>query len=531
MKSPISEKPVLVTGATGYVGGRLVPLLLSRGFRVRAVSRSVEKLKARPWSRHPHVELMEVDVMDIQSLEDAVEGCHSAYWLVHSMEPGVRDFPETEKRAAQNMALAARVHDLERIVFLSGLGVEGDPKLSRHLKSRHEVSRILAQGEVPVTTLRAAMIIGAGSASFEILRYLVDRLPVMLTPSWIRTLNQPVAITNVLEYLAACILLPEARGETFDIGGPDILTYQDLMDIYAEEAGVSKRWIIPIPFQSPRISAFWVQLICPVPKSLASPLVEGLRNSVVCEDTRIRELVPQKLLDCRSAISEAIRKVAQEQVETRWSDAGRLLPPEWLDCGDAHYAGGTVLDCCYRIRLSAPKEAVWDQIRRIGGDTGWFYGNRLWKIRGGLDRMMGGVGLRRGRRDPVKLQVGDALDFWRVLDVKDEKRLLLLAEMKLPGEALLEFRIDELEPGITEIRQMSRFLPRGVWGVLYWYMLVPFHDRIFKGMLAAIARSTTSEILDGPHPFEYLWKRDVCELPDPPPEERIPLETDTGDRP
>ena len=303
------------------------------------------------------------------------------------------------------------------------------------------MARILQSGAVPTTFLRAAMILGSGGAAFEILRYLVDRLPVMLTPRWVHTPVQPIAIRNVLTYLMGCLDHDETRGQTFDIGGPEVVTYRQLMDIYAEEAHLARRLVIPVPVLTPRLSSYWIHLVTPVPASLAQPLAAGLANPVVCLDNRIREIIPQELLDCRQTIRLALQRIEQQRVETCWSDAGELRPPEWAACGDADYTGGTVLSLGYRIRLKATPEEVWQPLTRIGGATGWYYGDSLWAIRGWADRLLGGSGLRRGRRHPTELQTGDALDFFRVLEIEPGQRLLLLAEMKLPGEATLEFRL------------------------------------------------------------------------------------------
>jgi uncharacterized protein YbjT (DUF2867 family) len=492
------SQPVLVTGATGYVGGRLVPRLLAAGYRVRALGRSLGKLKSRPWGTHPAVELAQGDVLDFESLGRAAQGCRAAFYLVHSMAAAVKDFAATDRQAAQNMARAAAAAGLERIIYLGGLGGEDDPHLSEHLRSRQEVARILNSGTVPATFLRAAMILGSGGAAFEIMRYLVDRLPVMLTPRWVHNPVQPIAITNVLTYLVGCLEPDAVKGQTFDIGGPEIVTYRRLFDIYAEEAHLPKRLIIPVPVLTPRLSSYWIHLITQVPASLAQPLAEGLRNPVICHDHRIREIIPQELLDCRQTIRLALQRIEQQRVETCWSDAGPALPPEWTFCGDAEFAGGTVLSLGYRIRLQATPEEVWEPLARIGGQTGWYYGHRLWSLRGWIDRLLGGSGLRRGRRHPRELGVGDALDFFRVLEIEPGRRLLLLAEMKLPGEATLEFRLTPLPEGQTELVQIARFLPRGLAGLAYWRLLDPFHRRLYQGMLQAIAAATGKPITAGP---------------------------------
>lgn len=338
-------KPVLVTVATGYVGGRLVPRLLEKGYRVRALGRSLSKLQAHPWGRHPQLELAQGDVLDLASLSQAAAGCQAAFYLVHSMIASPQDFSQKDRQAAQNMVQAAAAAGLEHIIYLGGLGESADPHLSHHLRSRLEVAQILQSGPVPGTFLRAAMILGSGSASFEILRYLVDRLPVMLTPRWVYNPVQPIGIRNVLIYLIGCLEHEETRGQTFDIGGPEVVTYRQLFDIYAEEAGLPKRLIIPVPVLTPRLSSYWIHLVTPVPAAIARPLAEGLRNPVVCKDHRIRDIIPQELLDCRQTIRLALQRIKQQQVETCWMDAGAAAPPEWTSCGDVDYAGGTILSC------------------------------------------------------------------------------------------------------------------------------------------------------------------------------------------
>ncbi len=504
--SATNRGPALVTGATGYVGGRLVPRLIAEGHSVRAMGRSIEKMACRPWASHPAVELAQGDAMDLDSLTRAMAGCRAAYYLIHSMNAHKDKFAHADRVSAQNMARAAAAAGAGQIIYLSGLGDKNNENMSPHLRSRHEVEDILAEGPVPVTTLRAAMILGSGSASFEILRYLTERLPVMVTPKWVRTPCQPIAIRDVLNYLAGCLDDERALGRTLDIGGADVLTYTDIINIYAEEAGLARRRIIQVPLLTPRLSAQWIHMITPVPASIAVPLTEGMGVPVTCQNSDIQQIVPAPPLSCREAIRLALDRVSQEMVETCWSDAGAIATPEWAACGDAEYAGGTILECGYRARVSAPPEAAWKPVARIGGKTGYYAGDYLWWLRGAVDRMAGGYGLRRGRRHPSKLAVGEALDFWRVMVIEPPERLVLLAEMRMPGEALLEIRVEPAAEG-AEIILRSRFLPRGLAGLAYWYVLYPFHQWIFSGMLMEMARRAGGRMIVGP-------ERTTPKLPD-----------------
>jgi uncharacterized protein YbjT (DUF2867 family) len=487
----IKRKLILVTGATGYIGARLVPRLLSLGYRVRAVSRSLEKLEGCPWAKHEHVELRACDVLDLGQLSCAAQGCDIAYYFVHSMNSQHKNFADADRLAAHNMVSAAKSARLSRIIYLGGLGKESDD-LSKHLRSRAEVSSILRSGGIPVTVLRAAMIIGSGSASFEILRYLVDRLPFMITPRWVRTPSQPIAIRNVLNYLIGCLEREETIGQVYDIGGPEIVTYQELMDTYAEEAGLGKRLVVPVPYFTPRLSSYWIHIITPVPSYIARPLAEGLRNPAVCHESRITELIPQELFDCRTAIKLAIDRLQHQGVESHWTDAGTVPPAEWCNSQDPRWAGGTVFEDCRSVTVDATPEDIWQPIVRLGGDTGWYYGDWLWRLRGILDRLVGGVGLSRGRRSANELRPGDALDFWRVAAVEPCKRLLLIAEMKLPGRAMLEFKITQTSTTQTKLTQTAKFLPDGLTGLLYWWLVTPLHNFVFGGMLRGIVEARPS---------------------------------------
>jgi uncharacterized protein YbjT (DUF2867 family) len=393
-----------------------------------------------------------------------------------------RDYSAQDLDLATKFSLAARRAGVSRIIYLGGLGETG-PDLSEHLSSRRHVEQALASAGVRVTVLRAAMIIGSGSASFEILRYLVERLPVMVTPKWVSTPCQPIAVENVIDYLAGVLAIPETSGCVFDIGGPDAIPYREIMRIMAEELCVRPRWIIPVPVLTPRLSSYWIQFITPLSHRIAKPLAEGLKNPVVCRETRIRHLIPQKLLSVREAIRASLKKIAERRVETNWSMAGPIP-------GDPDWAGGKVFRDSRRLGVEAPDWAVFRAVCRLGGGHGWYVADWLWRIRGWMDTLVGGPGLGRGRRDPDVVRYGEALDFWRVVGVETNRRLALRAEMKLPGEALLEFRIEPGGPGNCTLQQTAFFQPRGLLGLLYWYSVVPLHHIVFRGMLHGIERES-----------------------------------------
>jgi uncharacterized protein YbjT (DUF2867 family) len=479
------RRPVLVTGATGYIGARLVPRLLEAGHRVRCLVRQARKLDGRPWAADPRVEIVECDMAaaTVEDLAAAMANCGAGFYLVHAMLSAGEDYAREDRSMAARFAEAAGRAGLTRILYLGGLGETGQD-LSEHLSSRREVEALLASGPVPLTVLRAAMIIGSGSASFEILRYLVERLPVMVTPRWVQTECQPIAIRNVLLYLVGCLDEPRTVGRTLDIGGPGIVTYRALMRIMAEERGLMRRLVIPVPVLTPRLSALWIHLVTPLSRHIAMPLAEGLRNRVVCRDDEAVRLVPQRLLTPREAIAAALARVEHHDVESAWSDAG-VVP------GDPDWAGGKTLRDERAVRVAAPPAEVFRAVCRVGGDHGWYGSQWLWRLRGTLDRLAGGPGLRRGRKDPEHLAYGEALDFWRVTAVERDRRLALRAEMRLPGEALLEFDIAPVEgdPGASDLRQLAVFKPKGLLGLAYWYGVLPLHGIVFSGMLQGIRRA------------------------------------------
>jgi uncharacterized protein YbjT (DUF2867 family) len=475
-----TKRRVLVTGATGYVGGRLVPALLQCGVAVRCVVREPRKLETRPWRQHSDVEVVRADLRDVESLTEHMRGCHAAYYLVHSMIAQGDAYRRHDRELAAAFAQAAAAAGVERIVYLGGLGELGD-NLSEHLASRREVETCLASTGVPVTTLRAAMIIGSASASFEILRYLVEHLPAMITPRWVRTESQPIAIRNVLHYLVTCLDVPATTGRAIDIGGPEVVSYHELMRIMAAARGLPRRWILPVPVLTPRLSSWWIHLVTPVPHTIARPLAEGLRNRTVCRDDTAQRLMPQPLLTMREAIDAALGKQQDAIVETAWTDAGAMP-------GDPDWAGGTVYLDTRSTLVQAPAAVTYATVLGIGGANGWYGGNWLWRVRGWLDKLIGGPGLRRGRRDAKRVMVGDALDFWRVVEVRPGRSLGLRAEMKLPGTALLQFDIDDLGDQ-SRLTVTAKFKPRGLLGIAYWYSVLPLHGVVFRGMLRGLQRA------------------------------------------
>ena len=477
---PSTEKPLIfVAGATGYVGGRLVPPLLSEGYRVRCLARDPRKLQGRPWRNDPRVSVVAGDMSNVDQLAEQLIGSESAYYLVHSMETTGGAYAERDRALASNFGAAASKAGVGRIIYLGGLGEMGDG-LSEHLRSRRDVEKSLAFGGVPVTTMRAAMIIGSGSASFEILRYLVERLPVMVTPSWVKTESQPVAISDVLYWLVQCLNVPETTGLTLEIGGPDVLPYRNLMRIMAEELHLPKRVIIPLPLLTPKLSSLWISLVTPVSYRIARPLGEGLRNRVVVTTDTAQRLMPHAALSVRESIHQALHKVEANEVETRWSAAGPIP-------GDPEWSGGKVFTDRRTVSIQADPKAVFAAICRIGGGNGWYAGDILWRLRGWMDTLVGGPGLRRGRRNSERVEFGEALDFWRVIGIDHDRSLALLAEMKLPGTAMLNFELKPEEDGqTTRLEMIARFRPKGLIGILYWYAVVPLHNVVFGGMLKGI---------------------------------------------
>lgn len=542
--NPNPNRPVprriLVCGATGYVGARLVRNLLTEGHHVRCFVRQAAKLENYPWRHHCHLEVIEGDLENPSQITEAIEGIEVAYYLVHSMIVAGDQYERKDRLLAENFVAATRQSNLSRIIYLGGLGETGEG-LSTHLKSRREVADILRSSPAKTTVFRAAMIIGSGSASFEILRYLVERLPIMVTPIWVQTETQPIAIRDVLRYMVQCLDVPQSEAKTIDIGCPEVVTYRHLFDVMADELQLKRRLMIPIPILSPRLSSYWIGYVTPVSSSIARPLAEGLKNKTVCRNDIATDLMPGPLWTTQQAIEAAVGRVRSGDVETRWSNAG-VMP------GDPDWAGGTTLEDRRETMVDAPPELIFAAIEKIGGRHGYWGADYLWWLRGWMDQIVGGPGLRRGRRHPDQLSFGETVDFWRVADYRKNSLLRLRAEMKLPGIAELLFQIESPDrevpprtgpgdsppsvpakpgspgdrrelhvadrtdaasdqaPARCKVRLHARFRPKGLFGLAYWYSVLPLHNFVFPLMLRGIrkkseaafrARQGTAQLADG----------------------------------
>jgi uncharacterized protein YbjT (DUF2867 family) len=476
---------ILVTGVTGYVGGRLVPRLLEAGYPVRCFVRDPDRLLGYPWL--DQVEVVQGDALDRDSLARAMRGVSTAYYLIHGMKGGKADAGR-DLQAARNFAAAAAETRLERIIYLGEL-VDPASDLSPYLRARHETGHILRQSGVPVTEFRAGMIVGSGSALFEMIRYLVERQPLLICPRWFYTKAQPVAIRDVLAYLVGALRTPDSAGKLVEIGGATCLSYAEMLAGFAEERGL-KRILIPMPVYAPSLSAYWVHMITPIHGSIILPLIEGLHAESLVQDDLARKLFPEiEPLDFRTAVRLALERVQSDAVETSWSDAlvmvqGDLKPVKLTT------VEGMMLER-RSLRLDLPPGVVFRSYTGLGGDRGWLYLNWTWQVRGWIDKLVGGVGLRRGRRHPDDLRVGESLDFWRVEEIRPERLLRLRAEMKVPGKAWLEFQSIPQEAGGTLLTQTAFFAPRGLAGFLYWYVLYPIHGFIFSGMIRGVGKRAT----------------------------------------
>jgi len=473
---------ILLTGATGYVGGRLLLALESRGERVRCLARRPEALAQKV---APMTEVVAGDVLDRASLDAALRGVETAFYLVHSMG-SKGSFEQKDRRAAESFGAAARQAGVRRIIYLGGLGRD-DEDLSSHLRSRQEVGEVLRHSGVPVIELRASIVIGSGSLSFEMIRALVERLPVMVTPRWVKVPAQPIAIDDLLEYLVAALDLPTAGSRVFEIGGADRMSYAEIMRVYARQRG-KRLWMLPVPVLTPYLSSLWLGLVTPLYARIGRKLIESIVHPTVVQDDAALRTFAVRPMGVEEAVRRALAGEEREFEATRWSDALSSAgePRSW---GGVQF--GTRLVDSRTILVDVPPETAFGPIERIGGETGWYAWNGLWRLRGFLDLLVGGVGLRRGRPSPTTLQVGDALDFWRVEALEPGRRLRLLAEMKLPGRAWLELEVEPVEgdPERSRIRQTAIFDPVGLLGRAYWYGLYPVHELVFRGMLRGIARA------------------------------------------
>ena len=477
------KRRVLVTGVTGYVGGRLVPSLLDAGYAVRVLVRGgPERLQGRPW--YDDVDIVTGDVLQSSELMAAFDQVDIAYYLIHSMGDHA-EFRQRDIEAARNFAHTAAAAGVKRIIYLGGLG---DPtsNLSEHLRSRHETGEALRSAGVPVTEFRAGMVVGSGSLSFEMLRNLAERLPVMICPRWVYTRTQPIAIRDVLNYLVSAIDVPQSASRIIEIGGTDVLTYADMMKIYAQVRKL-RRYFFPVPILSPQLSSHWVHWMTPISANIARPLIEGLRNELIVQSDSAKELFPDiEPLGFTRAVQLALARIEEGRIETIWSDAMASsqgdLPPVYLT-----QEQGMLIER-RQLHVEASPAAVFRTFSGIGGTRGWPAYNWLWSIRGLLDRVVGGVGTRRGRRHPDQLRAGDALDFWRVEVVEPNHLLVLRAEMKLPGSGWLKFEVSaENNDHSTLLVQTAYFAPKGLWGLLYWYSVYPLHQVVFSKMIHEIA--------------------------------------------
>ncbi|KPK83031.1 MAG: epimerase [Gemmatimonas sp. SM23_52] len=483
---------ILLTGASGYVGGRLLRALERRGERVRCLARRPEYLGAKVGAG---TEVVRGDVLDLDSMRSALQGVDIAYYLVHSMASR-GNFEEEDRRAAASFAKAAGQAGVKRIVYLGGLGRE--PHLSRHLSSRQEVGRLLRDSGVPTIEFRASIIIGSGSLSFEMIRALVEKLPVMVTPRWVNSPAQPLAIEDLIDYLVAALEVDVAESAVFEIGGADQVSYREIMREYARQRGL-RRLMIGVPVLTPRLSSLWLGLVTPVYARVGRQLIDSVRNATVVIDEEALAVFGIRPRGIREAIERALRNEDQEFAETRWSDA--LSSGEIRGWGGAKF-GTRIVDSRSAHVPYGPRQAF-RPIRGLGGDVGWHYANWLWRLRGFLDLLVGGVGSRRGRRDPEELTPGDTLDFWRVEAYEPEATLRLFAEMKLPGRAWLQFEV-EPEGGGSRVRQTAIFDPVGLFGLLYWYALYPLHQLVFAGMLRGLVRAMADESANGESPGKQV---------------------------
>lgn len=470
---------ILLTGATGYIGKRLLPVLLEQGHEVVCCVRNVHRFPTEGIFTDPKISLFEVDFLKELPSSEPIKDIDAAYYLIHSMSSGKKNFEDLEEQSAQNFIKLVKPTAIQQIIYLTG--ITNEKSLSKHLASRKNVEEVLGNSEIPLTAIKAGIIVGSGSASFEIIRDLVEKLPVMITPKWVNTRSQPIAIRNILEYLSRVLLKKETFNRAFDVGGPDVLTYKEMLLQFAEVRGLS-RYIFTVPVMTPRLSSYWLYFVTSTSYKLAVNLVDSMKVEVIAKDNELERLLGVEPISYKKSVELAFQKIEQNNVISSWKDS---LASSYVDNSLLEHIN-VPTDGCFSDKreklIEEDPDTVLQNIWSIGGKKGWYYGDWMWKIRGFLDKMVGGVGLRRGRTHPHNIYTGDTLDFWRVLAAdKKNRRLLLYAEMKLPGEAWLEFKICEKD-GKNYLQQTATFRPVGILGRLYWYLVLPFHYFVFEGM-------------------------------------------------
>ncbi len=482
---------ILLTGATGYIGKRLLPVLLEQGHEVICCIRDKKRFPSDGIYTHPNISLFEIDFLEEPPSSETLKSIDAAYYLIHSMSSNDADFEKLEKRSAQNFIKLVKETSVQQIIYLTG--ITNEEQLSKHLASRKQVEEILGKAGAPLTAIKAGIIVGSGSASFEIMRDLVEKLPIMIAPKWLNTKSQPIAIRNVLEYLSGVLLLKKTFGKAYDVGGPDVLTYKQMLHQFAEVRGLKRR-IITVPVMTPRLSSYWLYFVTSTSYKLAVNLVDSMKVEVIAANNELERMLDIKPIPYKEAVKLAFQKIEQNDVISSWKDS---LASSYADNSlleNIHVPVNGVFTDKREKEIKGDPERVFKNIWAVGGKRGWYYGSWMWKIRGFLDQVVGGVGLRRGRTNPNTINTGDTLDFWRVLAAdKENKRLLLYAEMKLPGEAWLEFSIIKKEDGKYYLKQTATFRPRGLSGRAYWYSVLPFHFFVFNGMANNIVKGPEIE--------------------------------------
>lgn len=485
---------ILLTGATGYIGKRLLPDLLKEGHEVICCVRDRKRFPSEGIYTHPNISLFEIDFLEEPPSSEAIKDIDAAYYLIHSMSSGKDDFEKLEKRSALNFVELVKGTNLQQIIYLTG--ITNEEHLSKHLASRKQVEEVLGQSGAPLTAIKAGIIVGSGSASFEIIRDLVEKLPVMVAPKWINTKSQPIAIRNVLEYLSGVLLLKKTFGKAYDIGGPDVLTYKEMLHQFAEVRGFKRR-IITVPVMTPRLSSYWLYFVTSTSYKLAVNLVESMKVEVIAADNELERMLGIEPIPYKEAVKLAFQKIEQNNVISSWKDSLASSFGDNSLLENIHVPVNGVFTDKREKEIKGDPEQVFRNIWAVGGKHGWYYGNWMWKIRGFMDQVVGGVGLRRGRTNPDAINTGDTLDFWRVLAAdKKNKRLLLYAEMKLPGEAWLEFKIIKKDNGKDYLQQTATFRPKGVSGRAYWYAVLPFHFFVFNGMAENIIKGPKAKSVE-----------------------------------